>query len=468
MIRAVEERLQKILARAGFASRRGAEGLMQEGRVTVNGTIIREPGTKADPTRDDIRVDGVRVKAAGDPVYILLNKPRGVVTTRRDPSGRPTVMDLVPGVSGLFPVGRLDLTTEGLILLTNDGAFAERVSHPRYEVPRVYHAKVRGVPDARTLERLRHGVRVKDEVLAADGVRLVEIDRNAWVEITLHEGKQHEVKRLLEAVGHPVSKLRRVAFGPVTLRGLQPGEFRALDPGEVAGLLRGEKSRSIPTLRTRRRPRASVARKTGARQATARKTAERRDARGEAGGRRIAGGTTGERGTAARKTGPRTTDARKAGARKADARATDARKAGGRKTGARTADARKAGARKADARVTDARKAGGRKTGARTTDARKAGARKADARATDARKAGGRKTDARKSSARKTEARGDAAGRAGTRKAGSRSTGSRKAGGGRSAGPGSNRPPERRGSSTGAKRGARKATRDTRDTRRRR
>lgn len=432
MIRAVEERLQKILARAGFASRRGAEGLMQEGRVTVNGTVIREPGTKADPTRDDIRVDGVRVKAAGDPVYILLNKPRGVVTTRRDPSGRPTVMDLVPGVSGLFPVGRLDLTTEGLILLTNDGAFAERVSHPRYEVPRVYHAKVRGVPDARTLERLRHGVRVKDEVLAADGVRLVEVDRNAWVEITLHEGKQHEVKRLLEAVGHPVSKLRRVAFGPVTLRGLQPGEFRALDPGEVAGLLRGEKSRSIPTLRTRRRPRASIARKTGARQATARKTAERRETRGEARGRRAAGETTGARGTAARKTGPRTTDARKAFARKADARATDARKAGGRKTGARTADARKASARKADAR------------------------------ATDARKAGGRKTDARKSSARKTEARGNAAGRAGARKAGSRSTGSRKAGGGRSAGPGPNRPPERRGSSTGAKRGARKATRDTR------
>jgi pseudouridine synthase len=437
MIRAVEERLQKILARAGFASRRGAEGLMQEGRVTVNGAVVREPGTKADPTRDDIRVDGVRVKAAGDPVYILLNKPRGVVTTRRDPSGRPTVMDLVPGVSGLFPVGRLDLTTEGLILLTNDGAFAERVSHPRYEVPRVYHAKVRGVPDARTLDRLSHGVRVKDEVLAADHVRLVEVDRNAWVEITLHEGKQHEVKRLLEAVGHPVSKLRRVAFGPVTLRGLQPGEFRALDPGEVAGLLRGEKSRSIPTVRTRRRPRASVARKTGARQATARKTAERREVRGEAGGRRIAGGTTGARGAETRKTGARRTDAWKAGARKADARTTDARKAGGRKTDARKTDARKTGARRADARATDAHKAGGRKTGARGTDARKG-------------------------SARNTEVRGNAAGRAGARKAGSRSTGSRKVGGGRSAGPGASRPPARRGSSAGAKRGARKATRDTR------
>jgi pseudouridine synthase len=251
MIPTVEERLQKVLARAGFASRRGAEALMQEGRVTVNGAVVRELGTRADPSRDDIRVDGVRVKVAAGPVHIVLNKPRGVVSTRRDPSGRPTVMDLVPGVSGLFPVGRLDLTTEGLILLTNDGAFAEKVSHPRYEVPRVYHAKVRGVPDARALERLRRGVRVKDERLAADGARVIEVDRHAWVEVTLHEGKQHEVKRLLEAVGHPVSKLRRVAFGPVTLRGLAPGQFRPLTPREVSGLLRGEAPAEIP----RRRPR---------------------------------------------------------------------------------------------------------------------------------------------------------------------------------------------------------------------
>jgi 23S rRNA pseudouridine2605 synthase len=258
----VEERLQKVLARAGFASRRGAEELMEQGRVTVNGAVVREPGTRADPSRDDIRVDGVRVKPSGEPVYILLNKPRGVVTTRRDPSGRPTVMDLVPGVSGLFPVGRLDLTTEGLILLTNDGVFAERVSHPRYQVPRVYHAKVRGVPDARALQRLRRGVRVDGEVLAVDRVRLIEADRHAWVEMTLHEGKQHEVKRLLEAVGHPVSKLRRVAYGPVTLRGLQPGQFRALVPVEVEGLLRGEESHGALGRRSRRRPRPA-ARKAG-------------------------------------------------------------------------------------------------------------------------------------------------------------------------------------------------------------
>jgi pseudouridine synthase len=248
----VQERLQKILARAGFASRRGAEQLMLEGRVSVDGELVRELGTKADLETDDVRVDGVRVKAPKGPVYIVLNKPRGVVTTRRDPAGRPTVMDLVPPVAGLFPVGRLDVTTEGLILLTNDGAFAERVSHPRYEVPRVYHAKVRRVPDAETLARLKRGVRVDGDFMAVDRVRVVEADNNAWVEVVLHEGKQHEVKRLLEAVGHPVSKLRRVAIGPVTARGLAPGQYRALAPEEIAGLRKGEGAAAV---RTRRRPR---------------------------------------------------------------------------------------------------------------------------------------------------------------------------------------------------------------------
>jgi 23S rRNA pseudouridine2605 synthase len=236
----VQERLQKILARAGLASRRGAEQIMVEGRVTVNGEIARELGTKADLETDDVRVDGVRVKAPKSHVYLVLNKPRGIVTTRKDPEGRATVMDLVPPVAGLFPVGRLDVTTEGLILLTNDGAFAERVSHPRYEVPRVYHAKVHGVPDEHALGTLRRGVRVDGETMSVDRVRLIEAETNAWVEVTLHEGKHHEVKRMLEAVGHPVSKLRRVAVGPVTTRGLEPGQFRALAPAEIAALLRGE------------------------------------------------------------------------------------------------------------------------------------------------------------------------------------------------------------------------------------
>jgi 23S rRNA pseudouridine2605 synthase len=266
----VQERLQKILARAGFASRRGAERLMLEGRVTVNGEIARELGTKADLSADDVRVDGVRVKAPRAPVYIVLNKPRGFVTTRQDPEGRPTVMDLVPAVPGLFPVGRLDVTTEGLILLTNDGAFAERVSHPRYEVPRVYHAKVHRVPDPPTLERLRRGLRVEGDFMSVDRARVIEADNNAWVEVALHEGRQHEVKRLLEAVGHPVSKLRRVSFGPVTVKGLEPGQFRPLTPAEVAGFLRGEGSpigeaRRPPRRRARPRPRPQPGRPAAAR-----------------------------------------------------------------------------------------------------------------------------------------------------------------------------------------------------------
>lgn len=239
----MQERLQKILSRAGFASRRGAEKVMAEGRLTVNGRVVTELGTKADPERDDVRVNGVRVRAPRAPVYLVLYKPKGVITTRHDPQGRPTVMDLVPRVSGLFPVGRLDVTTEGLLVLTNDGAFAERVSHPRYEVPRVYEAKVHGVPDATTLARLRRGFRVGGERMGVDRVRVLEQDRNAWLEVTLHEGKHHEVKRLFEAVGHPVSKLRRVALGPLTLRGLKPGQFRALHPYEVEALLGPPRSR---------------------------------------------------------------------------------------------------------------------------------------------------------------------------------------------------------------------------------
>jgi pseudouridine synthase len=334
MIPTVPERLQKLLARAGFASRRGAEVLMQEGRVTVNGAIVRELGTKADPVQDDIRVDGVRVKAAGEPVYIVLNKPRGVVTTRRDPSGRPTVMDLVPGVAGLFPVGRLDLTTEGLILLTNDGAFAERVAHPRFEVPRVYHAKVRGVPDTRTLARLRKGVRVKDDVLVADRVRLVEVDRHAWVEVTLHEGKQHEVKRLLEAVGHPVSKLRRVAFGPITLRRLAPGQYRALEPAEVAGLLRGEGSRPAPTHRRRRRRppvrRKTDTKKTGVREAVARKTSGRRAGAARARPTKAAPENVGTRAGRIRKAAARTAQAQTRSRKPAAARSTRTSRPSGR------------------------------------------------------------------------------------------------------------------------------------------
>lgn len=239
----MQERLQKILARAGVASRRAAERAIVLGRVAVNGAIVSELGSKADPDTDEIRFDGKPLRLAPAPAYFLLYKPIGVVSTRHDPEGRATVMDLLPRVPGLFPVGRLDVTTEGLILLTNDGAFAERVSHPRFEVPRVYHAKVRGVPDSATLDRIRRGVRIEGERLAADSVRVLGGDKNAWLEVTLHEGKRHEVRRLLEAVGHGVSKLKRVGIGHLTTKGLKPGAFRPLTPQEVRRMAPGRARR---------------------------------------------------------------------------------------------------------------------------------------------------------------------------------------------------------------------------------
>lgn len=253
----MNERIQKVLSRAGVASRRAAERLLLEGRVSVNGEVVRELGSKADPETDVITVDGTRVRAVRQHVYLLLNKPKGVVSTRRDPQGRTTVMDLVPPAPGLFPVGRLDVTTEGLILLTNDGGFAERVAHPRYEVARVYHAKVHRVPDAETLGRLRRGVRCEGELLTADRVRVIEAEKNAWLEVTVHEGRHHEVRRLLEAVGHPVSKLKRVALGPLSGKGLQPGQFRALTPQEVKALTASSRAaapRAARVAATRRRP----------------------------------------------------------------------------------------------------------------------------------------------------------------------------------------------------------------------
>ena len=255
----MEERLQKILSRAGVASRRSAEVMIQAGRITLNGSVVTQLGAKADLAVDDIRVDGTRVRPPKGPVYLLLNKPKGFVTTRKDPEGRQTVMELVPRVAGLFPVGRLDMATEGLLLLTNDGAFGERVAHPRHEVPRVYHAKVRGVPDAAALARLRAGVRIRGQLLSIDRVRVLEAVNNAWLELTLHEGKQHEVRRMLEAVGYRVSKLKRVGLGPLTDRGLEPGAFRHLTDGEVRQLM-GRKT-SADTNGGGRRKRPSRARR---------------------------------------------------------------------------------------------------------------------------------------------------------------------------------------------------------------
>lgn len=233
------ERLQKILSRAGIASRRAAEELITQGRVSVNGVTVQELGAKADIAVDSIRVDDRRIRPTVENVYLLLNKPKGVVSTRSDPEGRTTVMDLVPKFPGLYPVGRLDYATEGLILLTNDGAFAERVAHPRYEVERRYHAKVKGTPTPETLAKAKRGLVIDGERLALDGARVIEPAENSWVEVRLHEGKHHEVRRLLQALGHPVEKLKRVGLGMLTSTGLDVGEFRSLTPREVSSFMRG-------------------------------------------------------------------------------------------------------------------------------------------------------------------------------------------------------------------------------------
>ncbi len=241
------ERLQKILSRAGVASRRAGEQLMLEGRVTVNGTTVRELGAKADLSRDDIRVDGRRIKAER-PRYLLLNKPRGYVTTRSDPEQRPTVVDLVRDVREyVYPVGRLDFDSEGLLILTNDGDLAARLMHPRHGVARVYEARVLGVPDAHDLSRLKSGVRLDGRKTAPTEVRLAELaeTRKARPDgpraqtlllITVHEGRNRQVRRMCDAIGHPVTSLKRVAFGPIRDPRLKPGHWRELTNDEVKKL----------------------------------------------------------------------------------------------------------------------------------------------------------------------------------------------------------------------------------------
>jgi pseudouridine synthase len=233
------ERLQKILSQAGVASRRAAEKLIAEGRVTVNGKTVREMGVKAE-AGDDIRVDGRRVKGPERHRYILLYKPAGVVTTRRDPQRRHTVVDLLAGVREyVYPVGRLDYDTEGLLLLTNDGELAALLTHPRHGVERTYEARTAGVPDAAAVERLRNGIPLDGKRTLPAKVALLNkrlTDRDGIVVITIREGRNRQVRRMLEAVGHPVRKLRRTRIGSLTDRQLRPGEWRELSAKEVAAL----------------------------------------------------------------------------------------------------------------------------------------------------------------------------------------------------------------------------------------
>lgn len=234
-----EERLQKIIAAAGLASRRKAELLIQEGRVTVNGKVITQLGAKAIASRDHIKVDGKLLHKLSEKIYVLLNKPREVISTVSDPAGRAKVTDLVGVSAKIYPVGRLDYNTEGLILLTNDGEFARIVTAAGKHMPKTYLVKVRSTPDVRALAMLRRGLRMTSGVQLAP-CRIVPIKEsaNSWYEVTLIQGKNRQIRDMFEAIGHPVSKLRRVRIGFLTDQGLAIGHYRHLSAHEVERILR--------------------------------------------------------------------------------------------------------------------------------------------------------------------------------------------------------------------------------------
>ena len=236
-----EERLQKLISQAGLASRRHAEAMILEGRVTVNGKVVSTLGSKADPGRDHVKVDGKLLRFEQPQLYILLNKPKGVITSLSDPQGRPTVVDLLRGIkTRVYPVGRLDYDTEGVLLLTNDGELAEGLMHPRNEIPKVYWAKIMGELSAPEIKRITGGqMKLPQGRVAPCQVRtLRRTGKNSWVELVLHEGKKRQVREMLLRVGHPVSKLKRVRYAFLTVENLPPGDWRPLTGREVEKLRR--------------------------------------------------------------------------------------------------------------------------------------------------------------------------------------------------------------------------------------
>jgi len=231
------ERLQKVLARAGFGSRRACESLIEEGRVTVDGQVA-VLGRRVDVERQRVAVDGLPVGTRRDLVYYLLNKPPRVVTTARDPEGRPTVLELVPLEPRVFPVGRLDYHTEGLLVLTNDGEFAQLLSHPSHGVPKTYLVEVEGVPSPGALRKLRSGLVLDDGPTAPAAASLVQQERDrAAIELVIHEGRNRQVRRMCEAIGNPVVRLVRTRVGPVADPDLAPGKWRPLEAREVRALI---------------------------------------------------------------------------------------------------------------------------------------------------------------------------------------------------------------------------------------
>jgi 23S rRNA pseudouridine2605 synthase len=229
-----QERLQKLLAHAGVASRRRAELFIREGRVTVNGTVVTELGTKADTEKDHVKVDGKRVGAPEKPVYLALNKPKNFVTTVSDPEGRDTVMGLLKGVKArVYPVGRLDYHSEGLLLLTNDGEFAKRITSAATHVSKFYVVKVKGQLSPEQEEKFRQGVHLSGKRTAPAGLKLLQRAENPWYEVRLTEGRQNQIRLMFKHFGRLVEKLRRVRIGFLEIGSLKPGQFRHLTPGEL-------------------------------------------------------------------------------------------------------------------------------------------------------------------------------------------------------------------------------------------
>lgn len=232
-------RLQKIISQTGIASRRNAERLIIEGRVSVNGITVRELGSKANPLIDDIRLDGKRIKGLSQKVYILLNKPKGCVTTVKDDRGRPTVVDILKDVKiKVYPVGRLDFNTEGILLLTNDGDFTHRLAHPAHKIPKTYAVKIKGIPTEKELEKLSYGIVINKKKTAAADVSLRRTTgKNSWLNITLYEGRKRQIRKMCEFLRHPVIKLQRIKYGFLELKGLKTGEYRSLSSQEVKRLM---------------------------------------------------------------------------------------------------------------------------------------------------------------------------------------------------------------------------------------
>ncbi len=234
------ERLNKLIAQAGIASRRGADELIIEGEVSVNGTIVTEPGTKADPEKDHIKVRGKLINAkiaSRENAYILLNKPKGYLSSAADPEGRKLVTDLVKGYGKLHPVGRLDYNTEGLIILTNDGDFTNMVASSK-TIPKVYEVKVKGLPNENAINKLRRGVRLDDgfKTAPAEIKELKGTDKNGWYEVTLFEGHNQQIRKMFDSVGHSVVKLKRIAIGSINYDRLPVGAYRELDADEVKNI----------------------------------------------------------------------------------------------------------------------------------------------------------------------------------------------------------------------------------------